>query len=74
MKSTPSQSLGDLPLIVLTAGTDPDWTKLQNELAGLSINSEHIVVAEGEHYLQFFQPQTVIDAVAKMVERVRTDQ
>jgi pimeloyl-ACP methyl ester carboxylesterase len=73
-RSTPSQSLGDLPLIVLTAGTDPTWGKLQAELGGLSTNSTHIVVADGEHYLQFFQPETVIDAVGKMVETVRTEE
>jgi hypothetical protein len=61
-------------LIVLTAGTDPTWTKLQDQLASLSTNSTHIVVENGEHYLQFFQPEVVIDAVEKMVNTVRSQQ
>jgi pimeloyl-ACP methyl ester carboxylesterase len=71
-QSTPPQSLGDLPIIVLTAGTDPTWGKLQSELASLSSDSTHIVVEDGEHYLQFFQPDVVIDAVEEMVKKVRT--
>jgi pimeloyl-ACP methyl ester carboxylesterase len=70
-KSTPPQSLGDLPLIVLTAGTDPTWGKMQEKLASLSTNSTHIIVENGAHYLQFFQPDVVIDAAAKMVDIVR---
>ena len=72
VKSTPPQSLSSLPLIVLTAGTDPAWGKLQDELASLSTNSSHIVVEDGAHYLQFFQPDVVIDAVEKMVNMVKT--
>jgi len=41
-------------------------------LASLSTNSSHIVVEDGAHYLQFFQPDVVIDAVEKMVNMVRT--
>ena len=71
-QSTPPRSLGDLPLIVLTAGTDPTWGKIQDELASLSSNSKHIVVEDGAHYLQFFQPEVVIDAVENMVDQVRS--
>ena len=71
---TPPRSLGDLPLIVLTAATDPDWAKIQDVLANLSTNSTHIVVENGEHYLQFFQPESVINAVEKMVNIVRLRQ
>jgi pimeloyl-ACP methyl ester carboxylesterase len=70
--STPPRSLGDLPLIVLTAGTDPTWAELQDDLASLSTDSTHIVVENGEHYLQFFQPEVVLDAVGKIVVRVRS--
>lgn len=70
-QSTPPQSLGNLPLIVLTAGTDPTWGKVQDQLASLSSHSEHIVVEDGAHYLQFFQPEVVIEAVEKMVNIIR---
>jgi pimeloyl-ACP methyl ester carboxylesterase len=73
-RSTPPQPLGHLPIIVLTAGTDPTWGKLQDELASLSTNNTHIVVENGDHYLQFFQPEVVINAVEKMVNQVRSQQ
>lgn len=72
IKSTPPQSLGNLPLLVLTAGTDPTWGKLQDQLASLSANSTHIVVKDGDHALQFFQPEVVVEAVEKMVNIVRS--
>lgn len=72
--STPPRSLGNLPLIVLTAGTDPTWGKIQTELASLSTDRTHIVVEHGAHYLQFFQPEVVIAAVEKMVNQVRSQQ
>jgi pimeloyl-ACP methyl ester carboxylesterase len=71
-QSTPPRSLGDLPLLVVTVGTDPAWIDVQNELAALSTHSTHIVVENGDHYLQFFQPDVVIDAVNQMVDQVRT--
>lgn len=73
-KSTPMKSLGDLPLIVLTVGTDPTWVKIQAELASLSTNNTHIIVEEGDHFLQFFQPEIVIETVEKMVFLVRSQQ
>jgi len=71
---TSPQSLGDLLLLVITAGTDPVWNKMQDELANLSTASQHIVIENGEHYLQFFQPDMVIDAVAQVINKVRAKQ
>lgn len=71
-QTTPPQSLGNLPLIVMTVGTDPTWEKMQDVLVSLSTNSTHIVVKDGNHYLQFFQPETVINAVEQMVNQVRS--
>lgn len=73
-QSTPPQPLGDLPLIVITAGTDPTWGKMQDGLASLSTNSEHIVVEDGEHFLQYFQQEVVVDAVNSLVNKVRAKQ
>lgn len=68
-QSAPPQSLGDLPLIVLTAGFNrpPYWDELQNELVAFSPNSEHITVENSRHYIQFFQPDAVIEAVKMMI-------
>ena len=58
-QSTPPQTLGDLPLVVLTAGlgTSSNWNKLQDELAGLSTNSAHIVVENSGHTIAVLPTQ-----------------
>lgn len=47
------------------------WVELQSELAELSSVGELIEVPDPMHYLQFSQPDAVVDAIASMVERVR---
>jgi pimeloyl-ACP methyl ester carboxylesterase len=79
-------SLGDLPLVVLTAMNkqrandfpadlnakfNEIWLELQKELAQLSSNSTHIVSQESEHYIQEEQPALVIDAILQVVNEVR---
>jgi len=72
-QATPPQTLGDLPLIVLTAGlgTNPTWNTLQNELASLSTNSTHIVIENSGHMIQISQPDAVIKAVEQIIQQVR---
>jgi pimeloyl-ACP methyl ester carboxylesterase len=47
------RKLGELPLLVVTAGNDPqslrNWADLQNELAALSTRSTHLVRANATH-------------------------
>jgi len=71
---TPPQTLGDLPLIVLTAGlgTSSSWNKLQNELASLSTNSTHIVAENSGHMIQLSQPDVVVKAVEQIVKQARS--
>jgi len=85
-------SLGDMPLIVLTAeqsidvatlkamgydtqidltGIQKTWFELQNELASLSTNSEHIIIKDSSHTIQLDQPSAVIEAIRKVVEMAR---
>lgn len=74
------ESLGDLPLIVLAsarptsvkvAGRDVQdtWLELQQELTLLSGNSEIRMLPESGHYIQFDQPQVVVEAVRDVVQR-----
>jgi hypothetical protein len=81
------RSLGDLPLAVLTAGSEhvPErwpkgyplekanrvWQQLQRELAALSTNSRHIVVGSSSHYIHEDAPEVVIDAIRWVVEQAR---
>ena len=66
-------SLGDLPLIVVSRGLDPDadWQRLQAELLQLSSRSEQRFADQSGHLVQLDQPEAAIGAIVAMVERVR---
>ena len=50
------------------------WHGLHRELAGLSSNSRHIVSASPDHYLNFGDPELVIDAVRDVVRAAQVGQ
>lgn len=79
-------NLGNLPLVVLMAGRsewpdcfqpevrqqlDQAWLEMQEDLAGLSMNSTHLVAEESGHTFTE-QPEMVIDAIQRVVEGVQT--
>jgi pimeloyl-ACP methyl ester carboxylesterase len=79
-------SLGDKPLMVLSAGArDPlpgasqeqsdrfneAWTKSGANLTGLSQNSEHIIAEDSTHAIPYDDPKLVIDAIRQVVEAAR---
>src|SRR5215204_4142639 len=80
-------SLGDKPLIVLTAGPlqlagtglseeqieqmDEAHTRTQAVLTQGSQNSEQIIAEDSGHYIQVEQPDFVIDAIRQVVEAAR---
>ena len=68
--------LGSIPLTVLTRadGTGeswPVWAQLQDELAGLSANSEHLHAERAGHYIHLDEPDLVIQAIHDLVRRCR---
>ncbi len=78
--------LGDIPLVVITSGKldspmalpgypvdqmNQIHRELQNELAGLSVNSTHVIAKESGHYIQFDQPELLVSAIRQMVEMIR---
>ncbi len=73
--------LGDKPLVVLTHGKlgelgakDSDeraWVEMQEELARLSSNSEHIFVEKSGHRIVLDQPEAVVEAIQQVVENAR---
>ena len=80
-------SLGDLPLVVLTAmnkqraedlpaGLNEQfnqiWLELQQELALLSTNSTHVVSEVSEHFIQHDEPELVIQAILDLLLEVRS--
>ena len=80
------KQFGNLPLVVLTAGRsdwpacfpaevreqlDKTWLDLQEELAGLSTNSNHLVATESDHSFSE-QPEMVIDAIQQAAQAAQT--
>ncbi len=78
-------TLGDRPLVVLTAGhvRRPSmsqataaryaiiWLQLQNELTALSTNSVQRTVEHAHHYIQLANPESVVTAVQDVIMAVR---
>lgn len=77
------QDLGEMPLIVLASarpatvsfqGRDAQetWLALQQELALLSKTSEIELLPGSGHYIQFDQPQVVVEAIHRVVQACRS--
>ena len=49
------------------------WTQMQDDLATWSSRSQHQLVPDANHYIQFDRPDVVITAVRSVVEKVRTN-
>jgi pimeloyl-ACP methyl ester carboxylesterase len=82
-------TLGDMPLAVITAGREDNfprtparlarnlrrlWGRMQNELAGLSDNSVHVIALRSNHDIpspRSGQPSVVITAVQAVVRAAR---
>jgi len=67
-------SFGAKPLIVLTSGSnneDPDWQRLQKELATRSSNAKRIVATGSGHYIQDDRPELVMTAIREVVAQSR---
>jgi pimeloyl-ACP methyl ester carboxylesterase len=75
-------SLGDMPLVVLTAPNkeraddfptelnakfNEIWLELQKELVQLSSNSTQVISDKSQHFIQRDQPMLVIDAIRQVV-------
>jgi pimeloyl-ACP methyl ester carboxylesterase len=83
-KGKPDYVLGDMPLIVLSRGSEgyeglPDSAALENErqylqedLTRLSTNSKHIIVTNCGHNIHLEQPGVVIDAIAQVIRAYRS--
>lgn len=48
------------------------WTEKQLELAALSTNSRQVMATESAHYIQYDQPELVVEAIRQMVTIVRS--
>ncbi len=50
---------------------DEAWLDLQKKLVSLSIDSSLILAEDSGHYIQQDEPQLVIDAILKLVDKAR---
>ena len=68
-----SPSLGDRPLVVITAGQADEgaWRALQLDLLTRSTDSRRIVAAGSGHYVHDDRPALVIDAIRDVVAMAR---
>jgi pimeloyl-ACP methyl ester carboxylesterase len=66
-------NLGALPLIVLSRGKDMDAESAasQARYLALSTDSLHLVADQSGHSIHIEQPKAAVDAIVKMVEKLR---
>jgi pimeloyl-ACP methyl ester carboxylesterase len=81
-QTDPPRALGALPLRVLTRGVADDgthlspeeqaweetWLSFQSELASLSTNSRHQVVAGASHFIHWDKPEVIVSAIEGLLE------
>jgi pimeloyl-ACP methyl ester carboxylesterase len=67
------KTFGDVPLIVLSRGLDPDqdWQAMQTELLELSAHSQQLMADKSGHNIQLDQPDAAAAAITKMVAQLR---
>jgi pimeloyl-ACP methyl ester carboxylesterase len=64
--------LGDLPVVVITAGTQPeDCRAEQQRLTRLSTRGEQVIAAGSGHWVHLDEPEVVVDAIRRVVAMAR---
>jgi pimeloyl-ACP methyl ester carboxylesterase len=73
LRSAQAHPLGDIPVVVLTRGTDvgEGLFETHDALAQLSTNFRHTMVAGSGHEIHLFEPNAVIEAISEVVDAVR---
>jgi pimeloyl-ACP methyl ester carboxylesterase len=66
-------TFGDLPLIVLSRGLDPDrdWQAMQTDLLHLSSHSQQMFADKSGHNIELDQPEAAAAAIVQMVAQLR---
>jgi pimeloyl-ACP methyl ester carboxylesterase len=62
----------DVPVVVISSGDQPvDQLALHRRLAAASTAGRHVVAARSAHWIQFDEPELIIEAVKVLVDSVR---
>jgi pimeloyl-ACP methyl ester carboxylesterase len=65
-------SLPDVPLVIVSSGDQrSDVIAKHRQLARLSSSGRHIVAATSGHWIQFDDPDLVVDTIRDIVDRTR---
>ena len=79
------QSLGNIPLVILSRGMadrlpgisvddnlayEKTWLAMQKELLALSPNSQQIIAEKSSHYIHLTQPELILDAVQSVLKQI----
>ncbi len=71
----PLGTLGDIPLLVISAGKQPrEWLELQEDMVGLSTNSTQRVIDDATHVSLIFDKETaaeVADGILEVLQAAR---
>jgi pimeloyl-ACP methyl ester carboxylesterase len=62
-----------IPVVVVTAGRDPDptWRSLQRDQVGLSERGCQVIAEQSGHAIALGQPQAVVDAIRAVVDTAK---
>jgi len=68
-----NQYLGDIPLVVLTAGENgsEDWLQRQDVLSNYSSNSIHIVNNQTDHFVPLHAPNSIINSINLCIKLIK---
>lgn len=64
--------LDDIPLLILSSDSGPEWLKVQKQLVKWSNDNEIIKVNNAQHYIHWPHKETVILQIAKFIEEQNT--
>lgn len=65
------QSLGEIPILVLSSDSGDDWYQVQLQLASWSENSEQVTIDASEHYVHWSDYEKVSDCIVSFVEKLK---
>ncbi len=66
--------LGDIPLVILTAGkSDKKWKESQIQLKSWSNNSKQEEVLESSHYIHWNYPNIIVEKINELIKSSKTD-
>jgi pimeloyl-ACP methyl ester carboxylesterase len=72
VNEVPYGSLGDIPLVVVTAEKASASERAEHlRIAALSTRSEHVIAEQSGHWVQLDRPDVVIDAVRRVLVKIK---